>query len=68
MINILKYFNKRNNNTKNTVACMPEETSMQEELKLKNSAIETSMNAIAILDLSYRVIYVKRVFCKNIWL
>ncbi len=64
MINILKYFNKRNNNTKNTVPGKPEETGMQEELKLKSSAIETSMNAIALLDLSYRVIYANESFVK----
>ncbi|HEX7561592.1 MAG TPA: PAS domain S-box protein, partial [Candidatus Humimicrobiaceae bacterium] len=43
---------------------MPEETGMQEELKLKSSAIETSMNAIALLDLSYRVIYANESFVK----
>ncbi len=41
-----------------------EEIRFQEELKLKDSAIESSMNAIAILDLGYRVIYANESFVK----
>jgi diguanylate cyclase (GGDEF)-like protein/PAS domain S-box-containing protein len=47
-----------------TVAGRSEEMSTQEELKLKDFAIETSMNAIAILDLDYRVIYANEAFIK----
>ena len=41
-----------------------DEIRMEEELKLKDSAIETSINAIAILDLGYSVIYVNESFIK----
>jgi diguanylate cyclase (GGDEF)-like protein/PAS domain S-box-containing protein len=41
-----------------------EEIRIQEELKLKDSAIESSMNAIAILDLGYRIIYANESFVK----
>ena len=41
-----------------------EEIRMEEELRLKDSAIEASMNAIAILDLGYRVIYANESFVK----
>jgi diguanylate cyclase (GGDEF)-like protein/PAS domain S-box-containing protein len=86
MINIKKYFRKRNNVTVNTAAdsssransgieeqirendrCaaeVTEEIRIQEELKLKDFAMETSMNAIAILDLGYRVIYANESFVK----
>jgi diguanylate cyclase (GGDEF)-like protein/PAS domain S-box-containing protein len=41
-----------------------EEIRMEEELRLKDSAIEASMNAIAILDLSYKVIYSNESFVR----
>jgi diguanylate cyclase (GGDEF)-like protein/PAS domain S-box-containing protein len=64
VINFKKYFNKRNNNTINAAAGVTEAISMQEELRLKDFAIETSMNAIAILDLDYRVMYANESFVK----
>jgi diguanylate cyclase (GGDEF)-like protein/PAS domain S-box-containing protein len=98
VINLKKFFNKRNiNNINNTadssgrnhfnapytdiaekkrkdlvmhktqehnLAGVAEEINIQEELKLKGFAIETSMNAIAILDLDYRVIYANESFVK----
>lgn len=98
MINLKKFFNKRNINNINTsadsssrdhfntstadiaekkqnglviheiqehaIAGVANEKSLQEELKIKDYAIETSMNAIAILDLDYRVIYANESFIK----
>jgi diguanylate cyclase (GGDEF)-like protein/PAS domain S-box-containing protein len=45
-------------------ADVTEKIRMEEELKLKDSAMEASMNAIAILDLSYNVIYANGSFVK----
>ena len=65
VINFKKFFNKINKNTQNSATAAPEEISTKEELKLKDFAIETSMNAIAILDLDYRVMYVNETFVKT---
>lgn len=46
------------------VTDVTEEIRMEEELKLKDSAIEASINAIALLDLSYSVIYANKSFVK----
>jgi len=46
------------------VTDVTEEIRLEEESKLKDSAIEASINAIALLDLSYSVIYANKSFVK----
>ncbi len=80
MINLYKLLNKIKHNTIDNLAVSPgpdkdsipymeavdvaEKIRMQEELRLKDSAMEASMNAIAILDLNYRVIYANESFVR----